>query len=180
MIDSTAKIDPSAKISDKAVIGANVVIKENVIIEDDVTIGEGCVIEPFCVFRGPTVIGKRNHFYQFCSIGEACQDLKYNNEPTRLVIGDDNEIFKGEFKCVHPVSDCFPAEIHVCRRLQQEKSAAFERSFRNTPVSVGFKNDIGCLRPGIQYHKTHVVSGIRVFCADISQTDYQKCVHTAD
>ena len=92
MIDATAKIDPSARISGKANIGANVVIHENVIIGDDVTIGDNCVIEPFCVFRGPTTIGKRNHFYQFCSIGEACQDLKYNNEPTRLEIGDDNVI----------------------------------------------------------------------------------------
>ena len=92
MIDDSAIIDKSAKIADSVNIGPNVVIKENVIIEGDVTIGEGCIIEPFCVFRGPTTIGKNNHFYQFCSVGEGCQDLKYNNEPTTLTIGDNNTI----------------------------------------------------------------------------------------
>ncbi len=92
MIDSSAVIDKSANISDKAQIGANVIIKANVIIEDDVVIGDNCVIEPFCVLRGPTTIGKSNHIYQFCSIGEACQDLKYKGEKTTLTIGDNNTI----------------------------------------------------------------------------------------
>ncbi len=92
MIDPSAKIDPTAKVAAGAVIGPEVVIKEHVIIEDGVSLGAGCVVEPFCVLRGPTTIGQRNHIYQFCSIGEGCQDLKYNNEPTRLEIGDDNVI----------------------------------------------------------------------------------------
>ncbi len=92
MIDTTAVIDPTAKVGPQAVIGAGVVIHEHVIIEGEVTIGAGTIIEPFCVFRGPTTIGERNHFYQFCSIGEGCQDLKYNGEPTRLEKGNDNVI----------------------------------------------------------------------------------------
>lgn len=89
-IDSSAKIADSAILRGNVKIGANVEIKENVIIEGDVTIGEGCIIEPFCVFRGPSFIGSNNHFYQFCSIGECCQDLKYKGEPTTLHIGNDN------------------------------------------------------------------------------------------
>lgn len=92
MIDPSAKIDPTAKIADTVTIGKGTIVKEHVIIEGDVVIGEDCVIEPFCVVRGPTKIGNRNHFYQFCSIGEGCQDLKYKNEPTTLEIGDDNVI----------------------------------------------------------------------------------------
>ncbi len=92
MIDPKAKIDPTAQIGPEVVIDPDVVIKAHVIIEGEVHIGAGTVVEPFCVLRGPTEIGKRNHIYQFCSIGEGCQDLKYNNEPTRLVIGDDNVI----------------------------------------------------------------------------------------
>ena len=42
------------------------------------------------MIRGPSVIGSNNHFYQFCSIGEANQDLKYKGEATKLLIGDDN------------------------------------------------------------------------------------------
>ncbi len=89
-ISSTAKIAPSAILRGKVVIGDDVIIKDNVIIEGEVTIGSGCVIEPFCVIRGPSVIGSNNHFYQFCSIGEANQDLKYKGEATKLLIGDDN------------------------------------------------------------------------------------------
>jgi len=44
------------------------------------------------VIKGPTVIGANNHIYQFSSIGEATPDLKYRDEPTRLVIGDNNVI----------------------------------------------------------------------------------------
>ena len=89
-ISSTAKIAPSAILRGKVVIGDDVIIKDNVIIEGEVNIGSGCVIEPFCVIRGPSVIGSNNHFYQFCSIGEANQDLKYKGEATKLLIGDDN------------------------------------------------------------------------------------------
>ncbi|MBQ4245643.1 MAG: acyl-ACP--UDP-N-acetylglucosamine O-acyltransferase [Succinivibrio sp.] len=90
MTQGANNIDPSAKIGSNVVLGNNITIKENVIIEGDVTIGDDCIFEPFCVVRGPTTIGKGNHFYQFCSIGEACQDLKYAGEPTTLTIGDNN------------------------------------------------------------------------------------------
>jgi UDP-N-acetylglucosamine acyltransferase len=39
---------------------------------------------------GHTVIGARNRFHAGCVIGDAPQDLKYRDEPTRLIIGDDN------------------------------------------------------------------------------------------
>ncbi|MDG2136862.1 MAG: acyl-ACP--UDP-N-acetylglucosamine O-acyltransferase, partial [Luminiphilus sp.] len=37
-------------------------------------------------------IGARNHIYQFSTVGEATPDLKYHDEPTELVIGNDNII----------------------------------------------------------------------------------------
>ena len=42
--------------------------------------------------QGPNPHRRRNHIYQFSSIGEVTPDLKYQNEPTRLVIGDNNVI----------------------------------------------------------------------------------------
>ena len=84
MTQATGIIDPSAKIGPDVKLGKNVTIRENVIIEGNVTVGDDCIFEPFCVVRGPTTIGKGNHFYQFCSIGEGCQDLKYAGEPTTL------------------------------------------------------------------------------------------------
>lgn len=92
MTENIAKIDPTAKVGPEVQLGANVIIHEHVVIEGPVTIGDDCEIEPCCVIRGPTTIGKRNHIYQFSSIGEGCQDLKYHGEPTTLTIGDDNVI----------------------------------------------------------------------------------------
>jgi UDP-N-acetylglucosamine acyltransferase len=63
-----------------------------VVIGPDVTIGPDTIIEPHVVIRGPTTIGARNHIYQFSTIGEATPDLKYRDEPTELIIGNDNVI----------------------------------------------------------------------------------------
>jgi UDP-N-acetylglucosamine acyltransferase len=60
-----------------------------------VELGEGTKVESHVVIKGPTRIGRNNHIFQFSSVGEACQDLKYNGEPTWLDIGDDNVIREG-------------------------------------------------------------------------------------
>lgn len=85
-IHPTAIIDPSAKISDGVEVGPYSVIGA------DVVIGEGTWIGPHVVINGPTTIGKENKIFQFASIGDAPQDKKYADEPTRLVIGDRNVI----------------------------------------------------------------------------------------
>jgi UDP-N-acetylglucosamine acyltransferase len=85
-IHSTAIIDPSAKIADGVSIGAYSVIGAGV------EIGANTWIGPHVVINGPTTLGCENKIYQFASIGEIPQDLKYNGEPTRLEIGDRNSI----------------------------------------------------------------------------------------
>ena len=86
MIHPTAIIDAKAEISDSVTVGPYVVIGP------DVMIGPETVIEPHVVIRGPTTIGARNHIYQFSTVGEATPDLKYHDEPTELLIGNDNII----------------------------------------------------------------------------------------
>lgn len=86
MIHATAIIDPSARIAKNVHIGAYSVISA------DVEIGEGTWVGPHVVINGPTKIGKENKIYQFASLGEAPQDLKYRGEPTTLEIGDRNLI----------------------------------------------------------------------------------------
>ena len=86
MIHNTAIIDDSAKIADDVHVGPYCVI------EADVEIQSGTIIEPHVVIKGPTLIGKDNHIFQFASIGEQPQDLKYAGEYTRLEIGDRNTI----------------------------------------------------------------------------------------
>jgi len=84
MIHPQAIIDPGAKIGKNVTIGPWTYIAANVVIGDD------CHISSHVVINGPTKIGKRNRVFQFASIGEDCQDLKYAGEPTELIIGDNN------------------------------------------------------------------------------------------
>lgn len=86
MIHPQAIVDPSARLADDVSVGPWSFIGA------DVEIGAGTVIEPHVVIRGPTQIGTGNHIFQFSSIGEATPDLKYRDEPTRLIIGNDNII----------------------------------------------------------------------------------------
>lgn len=86
MIHPTAIIDPSVQLASGVSVGAYSVIGA------DVVIGPDCEIGPHVVIKGPTVIGARNRIFQFASIGEECQDKKYQGEPTELHIGDDNVI----------------------------------------------------------------------------------------
>lgn len=89
MIDPRAIIDPSAKIADDVSVGPWS------IIGPDVEVGAGSKIESHVIIKGPSVIGKNNHIFQFSSVGEDTPDTKYDGEPTRLVIGDNNVIREG-------------------------------------------------------------------------------------
>ncbi|EKT53406.1 acyl-ACP--UDP-N-acetylglucosamine O-acyltransferase [Providencia sneebia] len=92
MIDKTASIHPSSIIEDGASIGANVRIGPFCYIGADVEIGEGTELKSHIVINGHTKIGRDNVIFQFSSIGEINQDLKYQGEPTRVEIGDRNRI----------------------------------------------------------------------------------------
>ena len=89
-INNESLIHPQAIIEDGASIGKNVTVGPWSYIGKGVVIGDNCVINSHVVIKGPTKIGKGNQFFQFASIGEDCQDLKYAGEPTELIIGDNN------------------------------------------------------------------------------------------
>ena len=88
-------IHPSAIIDDSAQLGEGVEVGPWTCIGPDVVIGAGTKIESHVVIKGPTVIGEGNHIFQFSSVGESTPDLKYDGEPTRLIIGDNNVIREG-------------------------------------------------------------------------------------
>ena len=90
MTNKMAMIHPTAIVHENAIIGDNVEIGPYTIIGDRVEIGDNCWIAPHVVIKGPTKIGKGNKIFQFASVGEDCQDLKYNGEETFLEIGDNN------------------------------------------------------------------------------------------
>ena len=79
IIDSKAKLDKNVQVGPYCVIGPNVEIRENTVIQSHVNIS------------GNVKIGKGNKIYPFVSMNDP-QDLKYNGEPTNLVIGDNNII----------------------------------------------------------------------------------------
>ncbi|MDM1247538.1 acyl-ACP--UDP-N-acetylglucosamine O-acyltransferase [Acinetobacter sichuanensis] len=86
LIHSTAIIDSSAQIASDVEIGPYCIIGPNV------TIDAGTKLHSHVVVGGFTRIGKDNEIFQFASVGEACQDLKYQGEETWLEIGDSNKI----------------------------------------------------------------------------------------
>ena len=89
MIHSSSIIDPAAKISNDVEIGPFCLIGA------DVEIGSGTRIESHVILKGPMKIGERNHIFQFSTLGDGSPDKKYKNEPTTLVIGNENIIREG-------------------------------------------------------------------------------------
>ena len=92
MIHPSAKIHPMALVAKGAVIGEDVVIGPFCIIEGTVEIKARTILNSHVVVKGDTTIGEDNEIYQFTSIGEVNQDLKYKGEATKTIIGNRNKI----------------------------------------------------------------------------------------
>ena len=85
-------------------------VHSSAVIEPGAQLGKGCIVGPFCVVgpqvvlgdrvelkshvvvTGDTVIGADTVVFSFSVIGEIPQDLKFNGEDSRLVIGARNRI----------------------------------------------------------------------------------------
>jgi UDP-N-acetylglucosamine acyltransferase len=85
-IHPTAIVDSQAQLADSVTVGAFA------IIEGRVAIGADSHIGPHTVIRDFTTIGARCRVFQFATLGEIPQDLKFKGEESRLIIGDDNTI----------------------------------------------------------------------------------------
>jgi len=85
-VHPAAAVDPLATLGDEVVVGPFTVIGPRVRIGDRSRIGSHVCIE------GRTEIGADNTIHSFATLGVPPQDLKYDGEPTRLVIGHDNVI----------------------------------------------------------------------------------------
>ena len=115
-IHATAVVAPSAKIGNNVTIGPYSVIGPNV------SIGDGTVIGPHVVVDGWTTIGEDCHLFQFCSVGDVPQDLKFEGEKSYVTIGDRTTIREcvtihratGEGEKTSIGSDCLlMATVHV-------------------------------------------------------------------
>lgn len=85
-IHSTAIIDSKAEIGNNVTIGPYTIIGPGVVIEDD------NVIDNHVTIKGDTHIGRENTIGAYTSIGLPAQDKAHRNEPTKVIIGEKNEI----------------------------------------------------------------------------------------
>jgi len=83
-------IHPTALVDPQAVVGEGTTVEPYARVGANVRIGKHCRIGQASVVDGWTEIGDETEIYPFSSIGLAPQDLKYQGEPTRLVIGRRN------------------------------------------------------------------------------------------
>jgi UDP-N-acetylglucosamine acyltransferase len=90
MIHPTAVVHPHAELDSSVEVGPYS------IIEAGVMVGAGSRIGPHVHLLGPISIGLNNRFHTGCVVGDDPQDLKYEGQSTRLVIGDGN-VFREHF-----------------------------------------------------------------------------------
>jgi len=86
------RIHPTAIIEDGATIGDDVEIGPYCIVHSGVTLGDHCHLKSHVVLDGKTTVGKHNVFFPYAYVGAEPQDLKYHQEETTVVIGDNNTI----------------------------------------------------------------------------------------
>lgn len=95
-------IHPTAIVSSEAQLGSDVTVAPYSIIEPNVQIADACEIGAYVVIRAGTRMGKDNKIHTGAVLGEPPQDMKYQGEPSYLVLGDNNHI--REFVTIHRAS----------------------------------------------------------------------------
>jgi len=101
MIDPSANIHPSAVIDAGAVIeagaviGANCVVGPFALIGPEVVLSQGVQVKSHAVVTGWTDVGADTVIFPFATVGEVPQDLKYQGERTRLIVGARCRIREG-------------------------------------------------------------------------------------
>lgn len=90
--DKKVMIQPLAYIHPEAKIAQNVTIDPFAIIHKDVEIGEGTWIGSHAVINEGARIGRNCKIFSGAVISSIPQDLKFNGEVTRTIIGDNTTI----------------------------------------------------------------------------------------
>ncbi|MEG9437935.1 acyl-ACP--UDP-N-acetylglucosamine O-acyltransferase [Edaphobacter sp. HDX4] len=85
-IHPTAIVEEGARVPESCTVGPFCTIGSNVVL------GERCELVSHVVLDGHLTMGDENRVFSFACLGIAPQDLKYQGEPTQLVLGDKNDI----------------------------------------------------------------------------------------
>lgn len=86
------RIHPTACVEPGAELGAGCTIGPFCHVGPDVRLADRVVLKSHVVVSGMTEIGEETTIFPFAVIGEIPQDLKFQGESTRLVIGARNRI----------------------------------------------------------------------------------------
>jgi UDP-N-acetylglucosamine acyltransferase len=86
LIHETSIVDPDAKLGDGVVVGPYSIIGPRV------KIGDGTVIGSHALVEKDTIVGKNCRIFHGAVLGTDPQDLKYQDERTYLIIGNDTKI----------------------------------------------------------------------------------------
>lgn len=97
---SKARIHPTAIVHEKASIGENVSIGPYCIVGEHVSLGDNVRLHSHVVIENVIcTIGKGTQIFPFVSINLP-QDLKFNNEPAKVIIGSNTTI--REYTTIQP------------------------------------------------------------------------------
>lgn len=117
LIHRDAHLDPTVEVGPYCVIDAHVVV------------GPNCRLGPHVHLTGHTSLGSGNRIHTGCVIGDAPQDLRYTDAPTRLRVGDGNTFRE----CV---------TIHRSNKLEEDTVVGSSCFFMAT-AHVGHNAQIG-------------------------------------
>ncbi|WP_413391562.1 acyl-ACP--UDP-N-acetylglucosamine O-acyltransferase [Prochlorococcus marinus] len=88
--DYKVNIHDFADVSPKAELGEGVCVGPGAVIGPDVIVGPNTWIGANVIIEGKVKIGSNNKIFPGACIGLEPQDLKYNGDPTNVLIGDNN------------------------------------------------------------------------------------------
>jgi len=98
-MERSAYVDKTAQVHPDAVLGPDTVVGPHAIVGAGVRMGRGCRVGASAIVDGDTELGDECEIFPFASVGLIPQDLKYEGESTRLIVGHRNVI--REFVTIH-------------------------------------------------------------------------------
>lgn len=94
-VDPGAEIHPSAVVEPGARIAAGAIVGPFSLVGPEVSLASGVHLRSHAVVTGRTDVGEDTVIFAGAVVGEIPQDLKFNGENTRLVVGKRNRIREG-------------------------------------------------------------------------------------
>jgi len=86
------KIHASAQVDPGATLGTDVEIGPFSVVGPHVELGDGVIVHSHVAIEGRTQVGAGCRIFPFASVGQAPQDIKYDDEPSTLTVGPNTLI----------------------------------------------------------------------------------------